>query len=432
MPGISRRHFGWGLGVIAVAAIGFAIAKGGTAPVPPIEQGEKLIAQLDGEVVELVVAPGATVDAGLDLVMLDDAAAQEGLKVAQAELEKVLAETRASGVAIVLPDPPIGLGGRIVQTGPLHPETGVARAPKNVDPLPKVAGTGEASVEIEPKPNPAEVARIKKAAEQEIADAKADEAYLASEITNTKLELEEAQRAQETSRIITDRARLEVERGKRLLLEGAVSQNSQILRDNQLRAQEDILRKNQARVDEATSKLASLNEKLEQAQQRQSLAKADLTSAPEKATPKIGSVTKLPVSPPEQMPKMPTVRKPAFVIPHSPEASTAPAKVEINSEAKQETDERLQQAQNKLKIAEQAVFARRITAPKRIKIVKWLVKPTDRIKKGDEIAIIEYLPEAKGPDKAPPTPETPKPAEGVSWRYRAAFPAWSGVRRVSA
>lgn len=397
MPGFGKRHIGWGIGVLAAAGVLAAVVNAPRVePRPP--EGLRFIATKDGQVKEILVRDGDIVEAGVDLVMLDDESAQKSLLLAQANLEKVMSEARGSGVAVALPGPPTGIGGTIVQSGPFSVPTpatnpGPGKMPKNVKPLPEVSGTSDGATEIVPKPNPGSLTKLKKEAEKEISEAKAEEAYCESEIENAKLELEEAQKALETSRIITERAKYDSEQGKRLLNEGAISRNASIQRDGQLRAQEAILENNRKRSEEVNRKIDGLKANLAKATRNREQAEADLKAAPEKATPKIETVKKVPFTTTAPKGAKPFVRKPASVIQRPFEGSTAPAKVEIDKTVKRETDTQLTEAKAKVTEAEKGVLDRRLSAPKKMKIVKWLIRPSDQVKSGQAIAIVEYLPE---------------------------------------
>lgn len=410
MSGRSRGHMGWGVGAVALIGVGLALASLPKSA-DRSSNGQKFLATKQGRIEELIFKEGSIVDRGVDLVMLDDDTAQEQLRVAQENLTKVMAGARGSDVAVALPGPPAGLGGRIVQTGPLNPPTPSGNFPppgkpdKNVKPLPGVSGAGDAVGELTPKPNTEELNKLRKEAEQEIEDAKAEEEFCNRELANAGMELEEAQRARDTSVSLTERAKKDVEDSRRLLFEGVISQNSFAQKEGQARMQQSLLDNATKRVEEAKGKIEQLTDALDKAKKRKAEAEIALASAPEKATPKVGTVTRDPIARP--LPSRAISQKPAMIVPSNPEGSTAPAKVEIDQSAKLETDAQVSEAKTKLMEAEQAVLDRRITAPRRMKIVKWLVRPTDQVKAGQAIAIIEFLPEAKAEPEKTVTPVAP-------------------------
>jgi len=386
------------------------------------ESGPKLISEKEGRVMQLVLSEGEIAERGVDLVMLDDDQAQEQLRLAQAELEAVMSTAKGADVAVALPGPPAGISGRIVQTGPLNtPRTsssssgGAGAVPKSIKPLPRIEGTGDAVAEIQPKPDAGTLTKLRKEAEQEIEDAKAEEQFCTTEIENAKMALEEAQKANDTSKAISERAAKDVEDSRRLLAEGVISRNAFAQKEGQARMHASMLENNGKKVEEAQAKIDQLNDALEKAKKRRSDAEAALAAAPEKATPKPSTVTRAPLST-ERAPRPTFTRKPAVVIPGNPEGSTAPAKVEIDKGAMMESDAKLTLAKEKLIAAENAVYDRRISAHRRMKIKKWLVTPSETVKAGQAIAEVEYLPE-ETPVRAPETqieqPVKSKPEEPI-------------------
>jgi hypothetical protein len=389
-----------------MVAVVFGIAAIPRTDSPKTSSGPQLIAQKEGRIMQLVLSEGEIAERGVDLVMLDDEQAQKALRLAQAELEQVMATAKGSDVAVALPAPPAGISGRIVQTGPLNPPRGslgggTSPLRKSINPLPRVEGTGDAVAEIEPKPDSGTLTKLRKEAQQEIEDAKAEEQFCLNEIENAKMALEEAQKANETSKAISDRAAKDVEDSRRLLAEGVISRNAFAQKEGQARMHASMLENNGKRVEEAQAKISQLNEALEKAKQRRTEAEAALVAAPEKATPKPSTVTKnhLPLT---SGPRPGFVRKPAVVLPGNPEGSTAPAKVAIDQGAKMEADAKVTLAKENLVKAENAVLERRISAPRRMLIKKWLVTPSETIKPGQAIAEVEYLPE----ETPVSTPET--------------------------
>lgn len=397
------------IGTILVAA-GIAavtlIPRASNIATQPQAEGPRLLASAAGSVKEIISNEGQIVEKGEDMVMLDDAKEQEALLIAQGELAKLASEARESGIAVTLPEAPPGLGGTIVQTGPLRVNTSGSGIPKNVKPLPNVLPEGASSAD--PSPDPKAVASLKSKANKEIAEAKAEADRYAREIEDAKLEVEEAERSKETSRIITDRAKQAADRGKMLLGQGAISVNESARLDGQLRLQQGILDAVAIRVDEAKSKIATLTAAREKALQRAADAEADLKNAPAAATPKLSMVTPSPKSQPE-VKSATRYARPAVIVPRRPETSTAPAKVEIDKSAKRETDDKLSQAKRKIDAAENALLLRRITAPRRMRIIKWLIKPTDNLTTSTPIAIVEFLPEVMKP--VAPVEKTKDPGE---------------------
>ncbi len=407
------------IGVIVVAGGIAAVAmipRASNTVSPPQVEGSRLISTGSGLVKQIITNEGQIVEKGEDMVMLDDTKEQEALLIAQGELAKLASEARESGIVVALPEAPPGLGGTIVQTGPLRVITGGSGIPKNVKPLPNVLPEGASSAD--PAPDPKTVASLKSKASKEIAEAKAEAERYGREIQDAKLELEEADRNRETSRIITDRAKLAADRAKMLLAQGAISVNENARLDGQLRLQQGILDAGTKRVDESKQKIATLTAERDKALKRSADAEEDLKNAPAAATPKLSVVTPTRKTTPEAQ-SAPRYARPAVIIPRRPETSTAPAKVEIDKSAKRETDDKLGVAKRKIDAAEAALLLRRIAAPRRMRIIKWLIKPSDSLTTSTPIAIVEFLPEMKKP--AVPTPAEKSKESGVPLQKSTGF-----------
>lgn len=380
--------------------------------VPVHEQ--RLLALTAGSVKQIVANEGQVVEAGEDIVMLDDAKEQEALIIAQAELQKLSSEARESGIAVTLPGPPAGLGGTIVQTGPMQvrPNFTPGKPSKKVDPLPAIEGS-DAAPGAEPKADPKAIEKLRTEAKNKEASLRADAERYDKDIEDAKLELEEAQRAQETARIIADRAKLASDRAKTLLAQGAISLNENARLDGQTRLQQSVYDNSTKKVEEVQAKIATLTAERDKALDKASRVGEDLKEAEAQAVPKISQAKPSTKSLPDvRSAPTPRYSKPAVIIPHRPEASTAPAKVEIDKGAKIETDEKLKQAKIKLDEAESAVMAKRITAQRRMRIVRWLIKPSDALTPSTPVAVVEFLPEPKKPAAPVPAPD-PNPEKAL-------------------
>ncbi|MEQ1934419.1 MAG: hypothetical protein ABL962_11170, partial [Fimbriimonadaceae bacterium] len=244
-----------GGGLLASTLLAYAFFPRLGASATPRSHVATLFADQTGTINRISALEGTVVEQGADLVFLEDTAEQQALEAAQAELQKVADELRASGVAIALPTFPDVLGGRIVQTRPMS--SAPTETTKNLQPLPEVDGakadvmpsSPSASSPSSPANVPALDAAIATATERIVTCRKL--------ITDAELSIQETQKAVETARAIYEAAKVDADRSKMLYGNGAVSANESSRKENLALQQKGIWENNQERLAEERTALES-------------------------------------------------------------------------------------------------------------------------------------------------------------------------------
>lgn len=379
-----------GLAIVAGATIlgllGWAAARSTAAPA---DLGYDLMATSEGTITQVIAQPGQTVKKGDLLVLLDDTAEQQALTTARAELDLLAQEVQGAGIAVAMP-PGSGLGGKIIQTGPMpRGVVPTGKVPEALGTLPPVTETDQPAA---PKTD------IKAAAE---ADLKAVEAKLEAQRTlrietvqkrDDALALAaEATRNAETSKVIAEQRKKQAEKMKFLLSEGAVSrveaakaeslyQSAQGGADAALRQAEE----HQASATSLDAEVAAIDIRIAGLERDVAKAKDLVAKAP-------ASVPAAPVAaqPANPLPAAePSPGKPAFV--RSTPAPSIPAKVEVDKGVKREVEEKLTAAKRKVDEAETNLESRRIVAPRDGVILKVLVRAGGSLRKGQSILEIRF------------------------------------------
>ncbi len=396
-----------GLGIVASALLAYALIP---RPSPPVKVTKHtLISDQTGRINKISALAGYVVEADAEFVTFDDSEEQKELEVARDNLQKVADELRASGVAIALPTFPDRLGGRIIQTGTFTPTS--SDPPKKIEPLPEINGTSSESSSSTPKATapkpPVDPAKF------DLAIASANESIeeCRRAMTDRELAIQETERAVATSKAIYDQAKADADRTKMLLNNGAVSANESSRKDNLAFSQKSIWDNNQARLTEEKAALESTRSNLRAFEKeiedaKEAKAKA-IANAPE---PKPRALAPTPVPAKNQH-----FSRPAYVVSRPVSASTEPTKVIVDRNAKTEADEKLKKAKVALDDAEAAILARNFLAPRRLRVIKWLVTPGSTVKEGQPICEVEFLPAATklpvAPQPEPALPERePEPA----------------------
>jgi pyruvate/2-oxoglutarate dehydrogenase complex dihydrolipoamide acyltransferase (E2) component len=401
-----RRLMISGIGVVASTLLVYGLIP--HKPEPPLTKNPTttLTSNQDGVISKLAALEGYVVDESADLVMFDDSAEQKELELAQQTLQKVADDLKQSGVAIALPSFPDRLGGRIVHTGQSF--SPAPAGPKDIGSLPEVSGT---PVESVPEPTPPAVTP------PVVADTnKPNEALLEAtkrvddcrkRVTDGELALQETQKAVDTAKAIYERAKEDADKARMLLSNGAISANEASRKDSLSVSQKGIWENNQERLQQELKALESDRADLKQAEAE--LEKAKSAPAPtRRITAEVRPKTKTAFS--AARTKRVSFPKPAFVVPRRVPASTEPTRVIVDNQAMKAANSRLDSAKKAVDKAENLIAARQFLAPKRVRIIRWLVSPGGRVKKGQALCEVELLPAVPKPK---PKPESDLPVPDV-------------------
>ncbi len=385
------------MGLVVVAGLALLGVLGWAASsarnVAAVTEGYELLSLTQGSVKEVVVKPGQDVQKGDVLVLLDDTAEQKELADARIELERVAAETEGAGIAVAMPPAMAGLGGRIIQTGPMRGITGpMPSIPKSKDDgkvgtLPPVTGAGDAEPPGAKFNFASEIAALEFQLEENktaIIDGtqKADDAATL---------VSESEKNLQVARLIADQRKKQAEKMRMLLGEGVVSQ-VETSRSEALYASaeggylaavkqvEELKAARDARLDEVAKAKTTVATLEKQIVNSKSLA---LKAA---SAPKPVDVAANPtfVAPRRE------VIKPAYV--KSEPAPAVPAKVTVDKGAKREMEGLMSTAKARFDKAEQALEGRRVVAPQAGTVTRVLVTVGDVIKPGTSVVVIRFSP----------------------------------------
>lgn len=373
------------IGCTLMATLGYLAMRGQPHAALP-EGATELVATLEGIVGKIHVAEGQEVVEGDLLLSFDDQAEQDELANAHAALQELASEVQASDVAVAI-TPPEGVTGRIVPIGPIWDN-----APRRVDPLPAPEPGATPLLppvqpEAGPKPNPKrELEEAVTATESQLNEAKGHILNVQHQLETARSEALDAQKNAEASKVMALQRKQHVDKMRMLLNEGAVSQLETAKAEAQyasiqgayLVAQEnanDLARK----VKDLEGDLARTEAAIPQLEKLLDIQRTALKNTPE---PKVA----LPESPPLREVETRPLPKPAIVQPTP--LPSEPTKVEVDKGAIREADQLLAGAKERVDKAEAALIARRILAPRKGKVLKLLVKPGERVKRGQVIAIL--------------------------------------------
>lgn len=376
-------------GAILLGFLGWAAVRGESPGRIPSSLGYELMANTKGTVRQVLVAEGATVQAGETLLLLDDDAEQRELVAARDDLDRLAQELQASGIAVALP-PGTGIGGRIVTVGPLPKGDAPAAGQTHLGALPPITGT--------PGPNTTPPAKSASAAsakevladiETKLAEAKAEVVQLQQRHTDSVTEAEEAGRNAAAAKVIADQRKQQAEKMRMLLREGVVSQVETSRAEAQYASAQGGYEASVKQAEDAKAAAEATLVEAGKAEGKVSQLEKDRQAAIDLVA-KLDAIDKAPATAPAAapVPDRPMPSKPAFV--KSSPASNVPAKVEIDSGAKRDADAKLADAKKRVDDAEAAVLARKIVAPRAGKIVKVLVKVGDTIEQGKPVVVIQF------------------------------------------
>ncbi len=382
------------LGTAILVALGYA-ATSRNLPWSPKEEGYELLALTSGVVKQVVVQPGQMVQKGDVLLLLDDTNEQQELADSRTELERVAAASQSAGIAVALPPPMAGLGGRIVTMGPLKGIKGeVPALPKaedsgKVGTLPPVTGAGDAPEATEaPRPRTELDARVREMEEQ-VSTIQTSIVEMKQKADDAGAQLLEAERNAEAARVIADQRKKQAEKMRMLLGEGVVSQvetsRSEALAASAQGGYESAL--NQASEvkgarDAASAEVTKLEANASKLEKDIVVAKATLSklaALPEAPPIASASTTRVPI---------PQMSKPAYV--KAEPAPPVPTKVLVDKGAKIEADGQLTAAKLRFDRAEAALEGRKIVASRAGTILKVLVRRGDQLTAGTSIVTIRF------------------------------------------
>ena len=355
----------------------------------PADVGYDLMATAEGTIAEVAVKEGQQVRKGDLLVLLDDSAEQQAWTTARAELDSLAQEAQTSGIAVAMP-PGIGMGGQIVQMGPMP------RGSLPKDPAPSKLGTLPPVTETDRQPTSQTGTSIKAAAEENVRSIelkleglKTEKIEVAQKRDDALNHAIEAQRNAEASKVITEQRKKQSDKMKSLLAEGVVSRVEAVRAESlylssqggtdaaQKLADEQhaIAKAHEAEIVAIDSRFTKLEGELVRAKDLVAKAPAETAAPPSSIAPTVDV-------------RRPEVPKPAFV--RSTPLPSTPTKVEIDKGAKREVDGLLAEAKRKVDDAEKRIESRRILAPRDGVIVRVLVKPGNILKHGQSILVIRF------------------------------------------
>lgn len=394
----SRRPKRFAIGVLVIGLaliVTFAVLAQSGRGAGSSVQGVELVATAEGVVSQILVREGQTVAAGEILVAFDDQAEQAELVAAQQALQELAASVNTSEVAVAV-TPPEGVTGRIVAIGPLPAGPPPGSKPLPVLPAPK--GTAQAQLPAvhsegttptEPKANlEGAVAEL----ETKISETKNEVVSLEHRISTAKTEAEDATKNAEAAKVIAQQRKQQADKMRMLLGEGAVSQLETSRAEVQYASAQGGYEAALKMAEEANARVSTLEVDL--AKQQKALPDLEKTlkitldalkNAP-KPTPSV-SVPPISETPVRTEPAPRSVPKPAFVQP-APLPNT-PTKVDVDKGAIREADQLLSGAKERVDKAEAAIMLRRFNSTRAGKVVRILVKPGDRVKPGQVIAVIQ-------------------------------------------
>lgn len=377
-------------GLTLMATLGFLATRDNARAALPAGATE-LLATQEGVIGSVMVAEGQSFSEGDLLLAFDDQSEQAELTAAHEALQALASEVKATDVAVAI-TPPEGVSGRIVPIGPLRP----VPVPK-VDPLPApiegpnptLPAVGPTGTTVEPKPSAkAELEATIAAAETELAEAKTRKLNLEHQLAQLQSEAEDAQKNADAGKVIAQQRKQHADKMKMLLAEGAVSQLEATKADVQYASAQGGYMVAQEMADAAAKKLkdaeaeiAAASAQIPTLEKSIELQRDVLKKMPEPAlspTPEL--------APPLREVETRPVPKPATVQPAP--LPNLPTKVDVDKGAIREADQLLAGAKERVDKAEAALIARRILAPRKGKVLKLLVKPGDRVKPGQVIAIL--------------------------------------------
>lgn len=380
-PAYRRMALVGAAGTVLLGLLGWA-AFSRTPDLPP-DAGYELLANTTGLIKDITVREGQEVHKGDLLLLLDDSAEQRALTVARTELDTLAQEAQSSNVAVAMP-PGSGIGGQIVQIGPLPKGPPSER----LGALPPVTETSR----------PASVPDdgIRQAAESNVRNLESkmealqfQKIEVAQRRDDALNRAEEAQRNADASKVIADQRKKQSEKMQMLLAEGAVSRVEAARSESLYLSAQGGADAAQKMADEQRTaagrheaELVAIDSQMTQLTREIAAAKELVAKAPKDVAPSAS----LPVGKP--VPEASIPNKPAFV--RSTQAPNIPAKVEIDKGAKRDVDDRLAAAKLKVDEAEQLIEGRRLVAPRDGVIVKVLVKPGDSLRQGQSVLVIRF------------------------------------------
>lgn len=391
LPEPARRSRRWPVilmvvGLALMTTLGFLATRENARAALPAGATE-LLATQEGVVASVAVAEGQSFAEGDLLLSFDDQAEQAELTAAQEALQTLAGEVKATDVAVAI-TPPEGVSGRIVPIGPLRPTA----VPK-VDPLPSpIEGPNPTLPAVGPTtttPSPkTELEAGIAAAELELSEAKSRLLNLQHQISQSRTEAEDAQKNADAGKVIAQQRRQQADKMKMLLAEGAVSQLETAKAEVQYASAQGGYLVAQEMADAAAKKvkdleaeLASTEKSIPTLEKSIQVQKDVLKNLPEpKPAPMLDPAT------PVREVETRRVPKPATVQPAP--LPNLPTKVDVDKGAIREADQLLTGAKERVDKAEAALVAKRILAPRKGKVLKMLVKPGDRVKPGQVIAVI--------------------------------------------
>lgn len=389
--------FSLAAGVILLFTLSYFAVRG--RPAADNVKGFELVATADGVVSQVLVQEGQLVEQGELLVAFDDSAEQQELTAAQQALQAMASEVKNTDVAVAV-SPPEGVAGRIVPIGPL-PRGPRPSAPNQKLPvLPAPKGTPEGqlpAVEAAPTTPPATSVDLEagvRELESKIAETKNDILSTEHQLSAARTESEDAQKNAEAAKVIADQRKQQMDKMKMLLSEGAVSQLETARAEVQYASAQGGYEVAVRLADEARAKVQTLEGELAKHQKSVPELEKSLVSTRE-TIKKVAAVKSTPLANPTTPPapirelddRPSSVPKPAFV--QAAPLPSTPTKVEVDKGAIREVDQQLAAAKERVDKAEQALVARRFTSTRKGKVVKILVKPGERVKAGQVIAIIQ-------------------------------------------
>jgi multidrug resistance efflux pump len=410
-PARLKPVFWVGLALVVVGGIGVASVSGGnanklakTVDSAPQEEAFELKADASGRVVALGAKVGDQIPEDQELIFLNDEKEQTALDRAQTALQAAASEIKTEDVAVALPAQGT-ITGVIVPGRTPVPNPGPHVRPRGpVTALPSVEGSGK-QIEVgggnspEPDAAPEEPAVDKAAIKKKIAAAEAEIKEIDAKIENAKSEGGESEMAIATLKANADNAQREADRKQSMLVQGAISANEA----NSARVAAQMAKTNyetaKQKQGSAAEVIAGYQSQRDQALGRKEVAEQQLATAesapkakprPQPRAPRIVSTT-----------PAPRIPQPGRVIVKRSAPKAIPTRVDVDINKKLSLDQQLTSARAKVDAAEEAILARRIRAPKGLRLLEILVKPGEEVKPGMVVARFTRVPKLDAPEPEP-------------------------------
>jgi multidrug resistance efflux pump len=354
-----------------------------------------LLAEAEGTIKALGAKEGDEVPEGVEIVFLNDEEELAAMETAQAHLQEVASKLRNMDVATVEPiQAPIG--GAFISVPcvipSVNPGTFAQTPPPQRGSIPELPGVSGTPIQQTESPT-ATTTKPNKELEEKVLEARTKLEDLNAMRDNYRMALEEVQKNIGPAEIAAKQTQDEADKQRMLLQQGVVPANKVSMAESQALQAKILLEQYKKQSAEAKSQLETVEMQIEAVKVELSVAEKALKDAPTVvvSTPNSNSnksTAQLPI--PERSGA--TSSAPRVVFKPS-EPPPIPAKVDVDLSAIQEGSEDINQAKAKVDEAEAKLLMRRIRAPKGMKIVRLLVKPGDKIRKGQPIAEFVPVPE---------------------------------------